>query len=225
MSYPSSAVGCGCDSGESVASQGVTATAGCSGLEVPCIAVTNGVVTGLSSRTLEIPAQEVCPSDLCQEGATEGQVITWNGATWVPDDIPASSVERELSFGLYDLVGASIAINSANNGLPAPDSTDYGVLLMDFKPTNYRLSVFAINLPGSPGTIGYSFEYSTDGTTWTPSGVTFDLNGAVSQIVTITGTLSIPGSPTLVYIRPTYINTSGFDATFSGRSMYWTFWN
>lgn len=222
MNYPSS--NCGCDNSEAPTT-GASGTAGCTGLEVPCLTVVDGAVTAISSRTLTIPTQEVCPSDLCQESATEGQVITWDGAAWAPADIPAASVERELSFSMYDLVSASIAINSASNGLPAPDSTDFGVVLMDFKPTNYRLSVFAINLPGSPGTIGYSFEYSTDGTTWTPSGVTFDLNGAVSEIVTVTGSLSIPGSPSLVYIRPTYVNTSGFDATFSGRSMYWTFWN
>lgn len=223
--YPSGAYGCGCSDGSSSSSSGsgVSGSAGCTGLNVPCITVSNGTVTSLTDRTLTIPTQEVCPSDLCQEGATSGQVIQWNGSVWAPATI-SSDETRELAFSMYDLVGASLNIPSANNGLPAPDPTDYAVLAMDFNPTNYRLSVWVVNLPGSPGQIGYSFEYSTDLVSWTPSGGILDLNGQTSTFVTVTGTLAIAGNPSVVYIRPTYVNDSGLDGSLSCLGMVWTFW-
>ena len=219
--YPSN---CGCDTESS--SSGASGTAGCEGLNVPCLTVVNGLVTSLSDRTLTIPTQEVCPSDLCQESATEGQVITWDGEGWVPDDIPTPTARYALAWPLAaPNSGATGSINLASDGEPVNDANDYMVYVAPFNPTNFRISCWSVNCEAFAGVFGYSIEWSTDLITWTPVSEILDLQSTTSEQVSVSGTLAIGGSPTTVYFRFIYINETDFDRTISWLSLFLTVWN
>jgi hypothetical protein len=192
---------------------------------VPCITVSGGIVTSITDRTLTIPTQEVCPSDLCQEGATNGQVLTWNGSTYVPDDIPAQAASRLSEFTFYDAVGASGNNTLASNGLPAPDNTDYSYFRCPFNPTNFAIYCWSVSCENAGSTFGYGIQWSTDLASWTTATGTLNLDNTSSEAVQVTGSLAIGGNPSVVYLRLIYVNLTGNDRTYSIRSLQLSAWN
>lgn len=214
-----------CNSGSSSScnqtpTAGATGSAGCSGLDVPCITVVDGAVTNLSNRTLSIS-----PSDLEQQGATTDQAIVWNGTEWAPADQSGSGGGSGGAYiTIYDGVGANLNLNSASNGDPFPDSLDPITFIIEGNPSTFRMSTWVTNSP-SPGVgnYGLSFDWSTDNVSWTSESTILDLNGKSGELVTTTGSLSIPGSPSIVYIRLRQINETGFDGTSAIREMVFDF--
>lgn len=225
MGYPSSVSGCGCDSGDSVASSGITGTAGCSGLNVPCIAFTNGIATSLTDRTLSIPTQEVCPSDLCQEGASTNDVLVWNGTQYAPAAPSTVFSGRTAEFCFYDSVGFSGNINLANDEFPAPDPTDWTFFRCAFVPTDFAVYCWSVNCENAGAQFGYQLQWSTDLTTWTSAAGVLDLDNTTAEPVELVGTFSIPGNPSVVYLRLIYINKTGNDRVISIRNLQISAWN
>lgn len=141
-------------------------------------------------------------------------------------DIPPVEDMPYQDFTFYDSVGASVGINSANNGLPAPDSTDYSVFAANFNPTNFRLGVWCSNGTATgAGNLGWSLEYSTNLSSWSAvASSTLNVNDVVSEFVTVTGTLAVPGAPTVVYFRLVYANATGGDETVVVRALTLSVW-
>ncbi len=248
MNYPSS--NCGCDTSEPTT--GATGTAGCTGLDVPCISVQDGRVVSLTNRTLSIPTDEVCPSDLCQEAATSNQAILWNGSIWAPTTVlpsvlgqqsatandliawngtiwaPASLASlgggKTAEFCFYDSVGFSGNITLASNGSPAPDPTDYSFYRCAFNPTDFAVYCWAVNGENAGAVFGFQLQWSTDLSTWTSATGVLDLDNTFAEPVQLVGTLSIPGNPTVVYLRLIYVNLTGNDRVISIRNLQISAW-
>lgn len=178
MGYPSSVSGCGCDSGDSVASSGITGTAGCSGLNVPCIAVTNGVVTSLSDRTLSIPSGG-------------GKYICF------PSPLPTTRYTAN--------------IDASFDGIDVQSSVEPCTFWCPFAPTSTTLVTYCLSGANAGATYGFGVRWSTDGVSWNDLPGTLNLNNVTQQDVSLTQAVSVPGSPTWVYLRVFYKNTTGLN--------------
>lgn len=84
--------------------------------------------------------------------------------------------------------------------------------VIPFNPTNYRFSFLCAgnsSYSGSPtsGDFGIKFRYSTNNSTWTDiATITFG-SRSIGDFVTSSGSLSISGSPSLVYIMTEQTNS------------------
>ena len=121
------------------------------------------------------------------------------------------------------------------NGSTQADSFKQGAkFVIPFKPANYRISAivtFAPTYTGGPptdGDFGINFEYSTNNSTWNNID-TIVFEGTVSgDFVTVGGTLSISGTPSLVYIRTrqySTLNNSTSAAEVTCRMFVANFWS
>lgn len=206
--------------------------AGCTGDNVPCITVADGLIIAMSDRTIEIPSADgPFVLAVADPEIPSGRVPVAGSNMTITDGGPGGALTFSASGGggaayitIYDGVGANININFANNGLPFPDSLDPITFIIEGNPADFRMSAWAVNSP-SPGVgnYGLSFEWSTDNSTWTPVPEFLDLNGKVGELVTTTGSLSIPGSPSFIYIRLIAINTTGIDGTSAIKEMVFDF--
>lgn len=105
--------------------------------------------------------------------------------------------------------------------------------IIPFNPTAYRFTVLVydtITYSGttpSSGTFGVEFEYSTNNSTWTSFATVGFRTETIGTLVTVNGTLSISGSPSLVYIRAKCHNdlNNNADGSVLVRAFNASFWN
>lgn len=164
------------------------------------------------------------PAKLTQSGATTNQVLTWNGSNWVPSSVPVPSTSRTVSFQLDSVF--STTINDGGSTWPAGQSAP--VFVIPFNPTNFLLSYYNVNSDASPGqAVGMGFDYSISSTTgFTSHGTYLPMRSdTVNAFVSAAGTLTVGGSPSAIYIRPRWINTTGNTRTLAGNCVVFTFWN
>lgn len=103
-----------------------------------------------------------------------------------------------------------------------------------FNPTSYRFTcscvTAAVDNGASSGVFGVKFQYGTtndEDTTWNDIDTLNFRGKAIGDLASVNGTLSISGSPTLVYIRCVQVNTlnNNYDASISVRAFIANFWN
>jgi len=87
--------------------------------------------------------RQLLPSDLSQDGATSGQVITWNGSSWVPQNA----------------AGGGVTSVSAGNGMNFTTITTTGAVTMG-APQNVTLS----STSGFPSSTTHSHAFVPGGT-------------------------------------------------------------
>jgi len=162
---------------------------------------------------------------------TSGQYLKTQGtgANPVWASVTAASAYR-ADFTVIDYTGYSGGITSAVNGSAFQDSTDYVVYCTEFNPTNFALGFWCVNASGNnAGNVGFDLQYTTSNpptSGWTTvSGSTLNANGSSSSFKRVTSTVSIAGSPTAVFWRVRWVNTTGSDATFSIKNFYFSLWN
>lgn len=121
------------------------------------------------------------------------------------------------------------------NATTQADSLDQGAkFVIPFKPANYRISAIVtfpptyVDGPPSTGDFGVNFEYSTDNSTWNNINTISFLGKVSGDFVTVNGSLSIAGTPSLVYIRTrqsSTLNNSTYSATVQVRMLVANFWS
>lgn len=100
-----------------------------------------------------------------------------------------------------------------------------------FNPTAYRFTCVCVtaatNSPATSGAFGVKFQYSTDNSSWTDIDTLNFRDKAIGDLASVNGTLSISGSPTLVYIRCVQVNTlsPSADGSIAVRGFIANFWN
>ena len=129
----------------------------------------------------------------------------------------------------YDGIGPS--------GQPADSLSRCYKFAIPFNPTAYRFTCVCVtaatNSPATSGAFGVKFQWSTDNSSWSTGGVDNDIatlnfrDKAIGDLASVNGTLSISGSPTLVYIRCVQVNTLSptADGSIAVRGFIANFWN
>lgn len=167
---------------------------------------------------------------------TASQVVTDGGG--------GSSTARTFQTTIFGALGngASEAINvySGESGYGWPydgignqaDSLSRCYkFAIPFNPTAYRFTCACVtaasNSPATSGAFGVKFQYSTDNSSWTDIDTLNFRDKAIGDLASVNGTLSISGSPTLVYIRCVQVNTlsPSADGSISVRAFIANFWN
>lgn len=157
----------------------------------------------------------------------DGNTVKSRTAAQVVTDGGASSAVRTYQASLLGSQGSAdptnpnqIYINTGTTGYGWPhDGADNQAnsllkaakFVIPFNPTNYRFSIVCAGpsqYSGSPtsGNFGIKLRYSTNNSTWTDiATITFG-SRSTGDFITTSGTLSISGSPTLVYIMAEQTN-------------------
>lgn len=153
---------------------------------------------------------------------TASQVVTDGGGS--------GSSKYRADFSVIDFTGYSGGITSASNANAFPDSSDYVVYRTEFNPTNFTLGLWCVNASGNnAGNVGFDLQYTTSDpptSGWTSvSGSTLNANGSSSAFKYVSSTVSIGGSPSAVFWRIRWVNSTGSDATFSVKNFYFSLWN
>ena len=166
-------------------------------------------------------------SKLTQSGASSGQYPSWNGAAWVPATLPVATNKDRADFCFYDATAnVSSSVLLADNGLPAPDPTDYAVYRCNFNPTNFALVLWAVTGENSGGTFGWALQYSLDAAAWTSvSSSTLNVDNKSSEFVQISGSITVTGYVSVVYFRLIYINTTGNDRAYAVKAFTISVWD
>jgi hypothetical protein len=211
---PSSA-NCGCGSSTSLTPSTVNGTFGCNGTPA-CITVVDGIITSASNGT----SSGVTGSAGCS-GLYVPCITVTNG-------VVTSLTNREIAGGLGGRNQSNTVIDSVFFDTfpfyenPVFFSNSDFQYITDFVPTNARIS-FWQGSPGSSGVI-VDLAYSTDGITFTRININIPVNSTLG-FKTSTQSFVIPGSPSLVYWRFGYVNTSGSQNDVIIRSLNLNFWS
>ena len=158
----------------------------------------------------------------------DGNTVKSRTAAQVVTDGGGSSAARTYQASLLGSQGGGdptsanqIYINTGTTGYGWPhDGVDNQAtsllkatkFVIPFNPTNYRFSFLCAgnsSYSGSPtsGDFGIKFRYSTNNSTWTDiTTITFG-SRSIGDFVTASGSLSISGSPSLVYIMTEQTNS------------------
>ncbi len=170
---------------------------------------------------------------------TAAQVVTDGGGSSAARTYQASLLGSQ---GSGDPTSANqIYINTGTTGYGWPhDGADNQAtsllkatkFVIPFNPTNYRFSFLCAgnsSYSGSPtsGDFGIKFRYSTNNSTWTDiATITFG-SRSIGDFVTSSGSLSISGSPSLVYIMTEQTNSlsPSSDGYIYIRNLIADFWN
>lgn len=100
-----------------------------------------------------------------------------------------------------------------------------------FNPTAYRFTCVCVtaatNSPATSGAFGVKFQYSTNNSSWTDIDTLNFRDKTIGDLASVNGTLSISGSPTLVYIRCVQVNTlsPAANGSIAVRGFIANFWN
>lgn len=164
---------------------------------------------------------------------TSGQYLKTQGTGANPVWATVSSTtSRRADFSLIDFSGyaPSGGISSSINGDPFPDANDYLVYRTEFNPTNFTLGIWCVNASGNnAGNVGFDLQYTTSDpptSGWTSvSGSTLNINGSSGAFKYVSSTVSISGSPSAVFWRVRWVNSTGSDASFSVKNFYISLWN
>lgn len=167
---------------------------------------------------------------------TASQVVTDGGAS--------TSTARTFQTTIFGALGngasESVAVNDANDGYGWPydgignqaDSLSRCYkFAIPFNPTSYRFTCACVTAAtdggASSGVFGVKFQYSTDNSSWTDIDTLNFRAKAIGDFASTNGTLSISGSPSLVYIRCVQVNTlnNNNDGSIAVRGFIANFWN
>jgi hypothetical protein len=210
---PSSSTSCSGSSG-SVYS-GVTGTFGATNQNVAALTITNGIVTGALNRTL---------SPVTGSAGCSGNFVP---CITVTNGIVTSLGNREITGGgssgrthNVSLLGMEPVTTVFNTGNIADSEFTF---ITDFKPTNARISVYQFNT----GYVGLEIDlaYSTDNVNFTPAGINLPIVGVGDYFITDTGSFSIPGTPSVVYWKPIFKNSTGSAKSVTFASLNITVWS
>lgn len=221
---------------------------------LPLITTTSGVVTvgsfgsaqntfcqGNDSRLSDSrtpTAHTHALSNLTQSGATTGQVVGWNGSEWAPTTVSSggsSGRTAVLQFSNPSLsLQVSVPVTADKDAYPmrgyALTQKVYTRHKVDFKPTNYELAIVIETeiIAGSaageaPSPIGLTLEYSTNDSTWTKV-TDWDLRDVLG-LTTISGALSISGTPTYVLFRLMSYNQNAVAYNLNAFNLVLNVWN
>lgn len=185
---------------------------------------------------------------LVVDGASN--TIKWRSPSGiVTDGGGGGSTARTFQTTIIPALGGAsldtIDCDDANNGYGWPDVGDDLAdskkkaykFAVPFNPTNYRFTALCVSdaddLGATAGEFGIKFQWSTDDTTWSTGGTDHDIatlnfrGKALGDFASVSGSLSISGSPTLVYIRCIRVNTltNDSDASIRARAFIANFWN
>lgn len=194
---PSSAT-CGCDSTtSSTPTSTVNGTFGCTG-NTACLTITNGIITSASNAALS----GVNGSAGCA-GLNVPCITVVNGVVTALSDrtISAGAGGRTHNVSLLGMEPVTITFQPGNI-----DDSEF-TFITDFKPTNARISMYQFN--GGYSGVEIDLAYSTDNVTFVPVGINLPIVGIGDYFITDTGSFSIPGSPSVVYWRPVFKNSTG----------------
>jgi hypothetical protein len=211
---PSSA-NCGCGSSTSLTPSTVNGTFGCNGLPA-CITVVDGVITAATNGS---------SSGVSGSAGCSGNFVP---CITVTNGIITSLTNREISGGggssvrthNVSLLGMEPVTVIFNTGDIADDEFTF---ITDFEPTNARISVYQFNT-GYAG-LEIDLAYSTDNVTFTPVGINLPIVGIGDYFITDTGSFSIPGTPSIVYWRPVFKNSTGSAKSVIFASLNITVWS
>jgi hypothetical protein len=196
---PSSATcGCGSTTTSSTPTSTVNGTFGCSPGAVACLTVTNGIITSASNSGL---------SGINGSAGCSGLYVP---CITVTNGVVTALTDRLISAGTSGRTQNVTILDAGAAGVPfqVGDVTDEEfTFITDFEPTNARISIFQINT-GYSG-LEVDLAYSDDNITFVPVGINLPIVGAGNYFITDTGSFSIPGSPSVLYWRPVFKNSTG----------------
>lgn len=216
---PSSATcGCGSTTTGSTPTSGVSGTFGCSGSPA-CLTITNGIVTAATNVALSgINGSAGC------SGLNVPCITVTNGVVTALSErtISAGTSGRTQSVTIFD--SADLVTFPFNNSGFSSDSEF--TFVTDFVPTNLRITTWQ-------GSAGYSnlfldVAYSTDNVTFVPAAVNLQLDGgsgATDTVRTKSSSVSISGSPALIYWRLGYLNNTGSNPSVILKMLTVNLWN
>jgi hypothetical protein len=205
------------------APMGQTTTVGCNGLNVPCLTFDSGILVDGIDRPLIIN-----PSDLQPQGASIGDIISWNGTIWVPK---AESNVRAEQVGINMIGNVGVALTGIPIGLdyilPVGENPIFAIHLNDlttnFMPSQAMLSVVLTNPTGNAAEPVYlQVMAHQDPTTpslgnWTVFGPQVPLHGLAGSGGIRVATSSITGLPAsgVLYLQlVTTTEVAGYNAAF-----------
>lgn len=170
-----------------------------------------GNPTGSSANVSEIPL---------------GTGLAFQGGALVNTGVP----RYRADFTFVDYSAYTLGITLASNGDPFSDATDYTVFCTEFVPTNFSHGFWVGNCTGNTaGIVGFSLQYTTANpptSGWTDvAGSTLDVNNTSGAFKRVSSTVSIGGSPTLVFWRAIWKNTTSNDAALSMKNWTLSLWN
>lgn len=195
---PSSATcGCGSTTTSSTPASTVNGTFGCTG-NTACLTITNGIITEASNAALS----GVSGSAGCS-GLYVPCITVSNGVVTSLEDrlITVAGGARTHNVSLLGMEPVATPFEPGNI-----DDSEF-TFITDFKPTNARISLYQFN--GGYSGVEIDVAYSTDNVTFIPVGINLQIVGIGDYFITDTGSVSIPGSPSVVYWRPVFKNSTG----------------
>lgn len=215
---PSSAT-CGCGSTtSSTPTSTVNGTFGCTG-NTACLTITNGIITSASNAALS----GVNGSAGCT-GLNVPCITVVNGVVTALSDraISAGTGGRTQSVTIFD--SADLVTIPFNNAGFFSDSEF--TFVTDFVPTNARITTWQ----GSSGydDLFFDIAYSTDNVTFTPANLNLELDGgsgASDTVRTKSASVSIAGSPAVLYWRLGYLNNTGTNPSVIVKMMTVNLWS
>ena len=85
---------------------------------------------------------------------------------------------------------------------PCRYDNSYSIFSTEFVPTNYSISFTLISALSAPSFSGMKLQWATSPTgTWYDVDSGFDMRGSANQHIRTTGSISVTGSPSVVYFR------------------------
>lgn len=103
---------------------------------------------------------------------------------------------------------------------------EYFVFSTEFIPTNY--SVTFTRYSNQPSACGFKLQWSASSSvsgTWTDVDAGFSMNGDVATTVRSSGSVSVTGTPSVVYFRLKVVNATGNNLTVGVVGMTLSLWN
>ena len=158
---------------------------------------------------------------------TLGSNLSMSGTTL---NVTAASAKYRADFSFVDYSAYTLGITLASHNNPFSDSADYTVFCTEFVPTNFSHGFWVVSCNGNTaGTVGFALEYTTANpptSGWTSvTGSTLDVNNTTSAFKRVSSTVTIGGSPTLVFWRAIWKNTTSGDAALSFKNWTLSLWN
>lgn len=158
---------------------------------------------------------------------TLGTNLSMSGTTL---NATAASAKYRADFTFVDYSAYTLGITLASHNNPFSDSADYTVFCTEFVPTNFSHGFWVVSCNGNTaGTVGFALEYTTANpptSGWTSvTGSTLDVNNTTSAFKRVSSTVTIGGSPTLVFWRAIWKNTTSGDAALSFKNWTLSLWS
>ncbi len=182
-----------------------------------------GTQTVVADNTLDGNGTNLSPLRIAQQGAAAGQVLKWNGTTWVPAD-DAGGNNYSAGVGI-SITGAAPNFTISNTGDNDNDPTnEIQVLSLSGDTLSLSNGGGSVNLPPSNTyTAGVGISITGTAPNFTISNTGDNDNDPTNELQTLSlngPALSISGSGSVVYLD-TLLNNAGIGLwTASGTNIY-----